>query len=238
MRLKRTLIALGGAVLVFGPAIYWGNDVLIALESDNPSISSGFPSEGSIQNSKRLPTCGSNFATYSRLCNLVGRNCVHDSLKAVILDAYSRLAAELPERRFIYGEMGWPHGGRFWPHATHENGLSADFLVPVNTLDGTPAAMLTHIFNKFGYGVRFDSTGATNSYRIDFDVMAAHLKAIHASATNHGLEIVVVTFDRAQQKNLFASKVGRDLRELMHFSIKPAGNKHNEHYHIDFAQTH
>jgi penicillin-insensitive murein DD-endopeptidase len=235
MRLKRTLIGLGGAALVLAAATRWGNDILILYESSTPSTSFGSPVDGSIQNSKRLPSSGQNFSTFSRFGSLIGRTCVHDRVRATMLDAYARLAVELPGREFAYGETGWPHGGRLWPHKTHANGLSVDFVVPVNNFDGTPTVLPMSVFNKFGYGVEFDSTGATNSLRIDFDAMAAHLKAIRSSALSHGLDLVVVIFDRQLQKRLFASKGGRDLPELIHFSVKPPWTRHDAHYHIDFA---
>jgi penicillin-insensitive murein DD-endopeptidase len=151
-----------------------------------------------------------------------------------MLDAYLHLSRELPSREFVYGETGWPHGGGFWPHRTHENGLSVDFMVPVNTLDGTPTVFPMNAFNKFGYGVEFDSTGKTDSYQIDFEAMAAHLEAIHACALAHGLGIRVVIFDTTLRKYLFASQGGKSLPGVMQFSTKPAWVRHDEHYHIDF----
>ena len=218
--------------------MYWGNSILIAFESDAPSVSKGTTSDGSIENAKRLPSSGPNFRTYSQFGSLIGRTCVHEKVKATILDAYSRLAGNLPLRTFVYGETGWPHGGGFWPHKTHENGLSVDFMVPVNTLDGEPTVLPTNIFNKFGYSEEFDPTGRTQTHSIDFEVMAAHLTAIHASAMRHGVGIKVVIFDADLQNRLFACKGGQGLSGLMKFSTKPAWVRHDEHYHIDFTVDH
>lgn len=235
MRKKRVILGFVALCIVVAAIVYWGNSILIAFESDAPSVSKGTTSDGSIDNAKRLPTSGPNFTTYSRFGSLIGRTCVHDKVKATILGAYSRLEGELPLRSFVYGETGWPHGGGFWPHKTHENGLSVDFMVPVNTGDGKPAILPTHILNKFGYSEEFDSAGTTNTYTIDFEAMAAHLRAIHASAEKNGVGIKVVIFDTELQEHLFASYGGHGLPGLMKFSTKPAWIRHDEHYHIDFT---
>jgi penicillin-insensitive murein endopeptidase len=220
--------------IVLSVCIYWGNDVLIAFESGVPSMSSGTYSDGSISHSKRLPSYGANFSTYSRFGSLIGRTNVHDRVRAAMIDAYSQLAQELPSRTFVFGETGWPNGGRFWPHKTHENGLSVDFMVPVDDMKGNASIFPTNIFNKFGYNVEFDSTGRSGEYQINFDVMAKHLKAIRNSANKNGLNIRVVIFDNSLQKVLFSSSEGSSLPPLLKFSKKPAWVRHDEHYHIDF----
>lgn len=235
MRYRRAIVAVGVVTLVLGVVFYWGNGILIAIESGDLSISSGTYADGSIRNSKRLPSSGPNFSTYSRFGSLLGRTCVHDKVRETILDAYARVDGELPSRPFVFGETGWPHGGIFWPHKTHQNGLSVDFMVPVVDHDGRPTVFPTNIFNKFGYGEEFDSTGHSRSYSIDFDAMAVHLKAIQAAAGVHGLEIRVVIFDTTLQKLLFASREGKDLPMIVRFSTKPAWVRHDEHYHIDFS---
>jgi penicillin-insensitive murein endopeptidase len=108
-------------------------------------------------------------------------------------------------------------------------------MVPVNTLAGEPSTLSTNMFNKFGYSVEFDSTGKAPGYAINFEVMAAHLRAICASAEEQGVGIKVVIFDTELQKHLFASKGGQGLAALMKFSTKPAWVRHDEHYHIDFT---
>jgi penicillin-insensitive murein DD-endopeptidase len=225
------LVVLGGSLAAI---VYWGNSVLLAFESNAPSLSKGTTADGSIENAKRLPTSGPNFTTYSRLGSLIGRTCVHEKVRATVLGAYARLTEEFSQRSYVYGETGWPHGGGFWPHKTHQNGLSVDFMVPVNTLAGEPTVLPTNIFNKFGYSVEFDAAGRTPKYVIDFEAMAAHLMAVRASATEQGVGIKVVIFDTELQKCLFSCKGGQGLTGLMKFSTKPAWVRHDEHYHVDF----
>jgi penicillin-insensitive murein DD-endopeptidase len=234
LRMKRFILLTSCTVLLLAGTIYWGNGIFIAFESPTPSVSVGTPSDGSIHHSKRLPSSGVNFSTYSRFGSLIGRTCVHDRVRATVLDAYSRVEKVCPTTTFIFGEAGWPSGGRFWPHKTHENGLSVDFMVPVKTRDFTPTTLSTSIFNRFGYDEEFDSTGRSASYVIDFDAMAAHLHALRESASVHGLEIQVVIFDTSLQRILFARPTGSDLSKIMRFSTKPAWVRHDEHYHIDF----
>lgn len=235
LRKHRVILVLAAFGTLLAAVVYRGNGWLIALESKAPSISRGTPSDGSIENAKRLPSSGSNFRTYSRFGSLIGRTCVHEKVRATVLGAYARLAKDLPNRMFVYGETGWPSGGGFWPHRTHENGVSVDFMVPVNTLAGDPDVLPTNLFNKFGYSVEFDSTGKAAGSAIDFEAMAAHLRAIWASAEQQGVGIKVVIFDTKLQRHLFASKGGQGLAALMKFSTQPAWVRHDEHYHIDFT---
>ncbi|CAG0988698.1 penicillin-insensitive murein DD-endopeptidase [Anaerolineae bacterium] len=235
MRKHRVILILVALVGLFAAIVYWGNTLLIAFESNAPSTSKGTTADGSIENAKRLPSTGPNFTTYSRFGSLIGRTCVHDKVRSTVLGAYARLSNELPNREFVYAETGWPHGGGFWPHKTHENGLSIDFMVPVVTLAGDPTVLPTNLFNKYGYSVEFDKAGKNSKYSIDFEAMAAHLRAIRASAAEQGVGVKVVIFDTELQRRLFEAKGGQGLAALMKFSTKPAWVRHDEHYHIDFT---
>ncbi|NUN70157.1 MAG: replication initiation protein [Bacteroidetes bacterium] len=235
MKKHRIILVLAVIIALLTAIVYWGNDWLIAVESGAPSTSRGTTSDGSIDYAKRLPSSGPNFITYSRVGSLIGRTCVHEKVRATVLGAYARLVHELSGTMYVYAETGWPDGGGFWPHKTHENGLSVDFMVPVKTLNGEPTVLPTHIFNKFGYSVEFDAAGKNPEYLIDFEAMAAHIRAIHSSASEQGIGIRVVIFDSELQKQLFASRLGRGLGTLVTFSTKPAWVRHDEHYHIDFT---
>ena len=235
MKNKWTYFSLLLFVVLAFVALQWGNDLLIAIESNAPSISSGTTADGTILNAKRIPSHGVNFSSYSRLGSLIGRTCVHEKVRAVILESYSQVFQRLPDRQFVYGETGWPHGGKFWPHKTHENGLSVDFMVPVLTRNGSPTIMSTTLFNRFGYDVEFDSLGNSSQYSIDFKAMAMHLQMISESAHRNGCGVRVVIFDTALQRRLFSTTAGHDLPNILHFSVKPAWVRHDEHYHIDFT---
>jgi penicillin-insensitive murein endopeptidase len=152
---------------------------------------------------------------------------------ATVLDAYDRSHRLRPELRFVYGETGWPRGGRIRPHRTHQNGMSVDFMVPVRRA-GRVTELPTWPWQKFGYGIEFDESGTDGALRIDFEAMAFHLLQLHAAAKSHELVIDRVIFATDLQPELFATASGRRIRNVLPFSGR-AWIRHDEHYHVDFA---
>lgn len=213
----------------------YGNSLAIAFESPQPSRSIGTPADGALEHGKRLPSRGPNFRVYSDLGALIGRNAVHHRVRETMLDAYADVARELPDATFVYGETGWPGGGSFKPHRTHENGMAVDFFVPVRDESGQAHRVPTHAFNRYGYDLEFGADGRMQHYRIDFEAMAAHLRALDAAAHDNGLEIRMVIFDQPLQKALFATRGGGDLARRMPFSRRQPWVRHDEHYHVVFA---
>jgi penicillin-insensitive murein endopeptidase len=194
------------------------------------SESVGTPAQGRLVDGEQLPYRGPNFRAYSRLGHLLQRTYVHAKVKQTLLDAYAELEKTMPGRTFIYGETGWPRGGRFRPHRTHQNGLSVDFMVPI-LRKGAPASLACTVFNKWCYAIEFDSAGRAGQDEIDFDAMAAHLLALQTAAGRHGLKIQKVIFDAPLQMPLLRTRHGRSLR--MPF-LGYAWVRHDEHYHVDF----
>jgi len=121
------------------------------------------------------------------------------------------------------------------PHATHRNGLSIDFMVPVKNALG-PTMLRTHRANKYGYAVHFDGNGrcAAQGCEIDFEAMASHLLCLAEAAEVHGLSVWRVIFAPDLQPHLFATNKGEQLQEKLSFSKKQSWVRHDEHYHIDF----
>ena len=222
------------AVLLF-VAIGFGNDLAIAFESDAPSLSIGTPEDGRLENGKRLPGRGPNFRVYSDLGAMLGRNSVHEAVRRSVVDAYAALEQSRPTSRFVYGETGWPNGGPFPPHKTHQNGMAVDFFVPVLDDSGEARFLSTSMLNKFGYNIEFDTKGRWEDYRIDFDALAAHLEALAIAARRNNLRIEVVIFDNELQKLLFGTEVGSGLRRSIRFSRARPWVRHDEHYHVVFA---
>ncbi|MGH7519396.1 MAG: penicillin-insensitive murein endopeptidase [Gemmatimonadales bacterium] len=211
-----------------------GSDTLATVERELPSGSHGSPERGWLEHGGRLPTRGSNFVTYSYLGSLLGRTSVHSAVRAAVVDAYASLHVAQPDLTFVYGETGWPRGGRFWPHRTHQNGLSVDFMVPVRDQRGRSVRLPTPPWRKFGYGIEFDSTGRWKGLRLDFEAMALHLDYLEQTARQHGLTIEVVIFASELQPALFATTSGRTLRKRIRFSTRPAWVRHDEHDHVNF----
>ena len=228
-------------VLVFAAlgvaAIQWGNDGLRVLEGARPSRSSGTVANGSLENGKRLPTTGRNFVAYSRLGALLGRNSVHSSVRDTVVDAYDRLEQSTPGWVFTYGETGWPRGGRFSPHRSHQNGMSVDFMVPLRSVaSGQPVRFPTSIFEKFGYGLEFDPAGACGANAIDFEILARHLAALDEASRRRGLAMTKVILAPEYLPLLWATPTGASLRKKLPFMERPAWVRHDEHYHVDFGE--
>lgn len=198
------------------------------------SVCYGTQEKGKIEKAWQLPTSGSNFTAYSRLGVAAGRNYVHSSVYAVVLDAYNDLQKNFPQKKHVYGETGWKNGGRFRPHKTHQNGLSVDFFVPVVDETGKSVPLPTSPLNKFGYGIEFTSDGRYQNYKIDFEAMAEHLLALKKTADMHGVKIWRVIFDNELQKLLFKSSKDKELQAQLTFSKKKPWVRHDEHYHVDF----
>jgi penicillin-insensitive murein endopeptidase len=218
-------------------AIRWGNDGLRGLEDGGPSRSVGTPSQGRLENGKRLPTSGQNFIAYSRLGTLIGRNSVNSSVRDTVVDAYRTLERSAPGWLFTYGETGWPGGGRFRPHRTHQNGMSVDFMVPLrDAASGQPVQFPTSIFQKFGYGLEFDQQGVCAGNKIEFEIIARHLVALDEASRRHGLVIAKVILAPEYLPLLWATETGATLRKRLPFMEKPAWVRHDEHYHVDFSE--
>lgn len=230
------------AAMVLGvSACHFGNGAIILAQSDAQSVSRGWSSSGALEHGKRMPSSGPNFTVYSSLGALLGRICMHSKVLATVLAAYAKIAAEdearaLPARartRYIVGEAGWPSGGAFWPHRTHQNGLSVDFMVPV-TRQGRPSSLPTWPWEKFGYGVDFDSRGCRADLCIDFEALARHLCALSEVSGAHGTRIKRVILAPDLRPHLKGTVDGRCARELT-FMRKRAWVRHDDHVHVDFA---
>lgn len=145
--------------------------------------------------------------------------------------AYRAMSRTHPETHFIYGEIGFPWGGAFYPHRTHRTGLSFDFLVPLKDGKSIP----TRLTNRFGYDAEFDDNGDAAFGSIDFAALAGHLHALKAAATERGGRIVRVILAPDLQDELFATAGGAALRNALRFNRRQAWVRHDDHYHVDFS---
>ncbi len=153
----------------------------------------------------------------------------------MVLDAYLTMERSHPSILFVYGECSWPSGGRLRPHATHRNGLSIDFMVPVLKA-AAPTVIETSVFNKYGYSLEFDEHGycAAYDYRLDGEAMAAHLLALYEAAGKRTLKIWRVIFAPELQPLLLQTGLGSDVQKVVTFSKERPWIRHDEHYHVDF----
>lgn len=195
----------------------------------------GTVSRGWLEGGVRLPDEGKNFAPYSSLGTAMGRTYVHAKVRDIIVDAYSALESAAPGKTFVYGETGWPSGGRIRPHRTHQNGLSVDFMVPVVEGYGRSVPLPTGVSNKFGYSVEFDAEARSGAYSIDFEALGEHLFQLQAAAGRRGAGIALVIFDPRFMPRLFKTTHGEHLKKTMKFMQRDAWVRHDEHYHVDFS---
>jgi penicillin-insensitive murein endopeptidase len=110
----------------------------------------GTVSKGHIEGSVKLPASGPNFSAYSTLAATAGRTHVQAKVAEIMAASYSALQVASPATVYVYGETGWPSGGRFRPHRTHQNGLSVDFFVPVRDAQGKSVPLPTSLTSRFG----------------------------------------------------------------------------------------
>jgi penicillin-insensitive murein endopeptidase len=208
---------------------------MIFMENDRPSVSVGTPEKGKLINGKRLPTRGGNFKAYSFLGAALGRSATHHRVRDLILDNYRIVQMEFSGTYFVYGEIGWPKGGPFYPHRTHQNGLAVDFMVPVLNRDGKSVPIPTSIFNRFGYGLEFDRKGKSGDLTIDFDAMAAHLFYLLQKCPQYGIRIDRILFDPHLQSHLLDAPYGKKIKGRIRFNQRPAWVRHDDHYHVIFS---
>lgn len=195
----------------------------------------GTTSNGHLENGVRLPSSGKNFVGYSSLGRFLGRTYVHSAVYKIIVNAYSDLYKNYPGKVFKYAETGLKNGGKFWPHKTHQNGLSVDFMVPVIDRNGRSVYLPTNPLNKFGYNIEFDNSGHYRDYTIDYEAMAAHIMFLNEEAKKSGYGLWRVIFAPELQPYLFKTKYGKYLKANIKFSKKRSWVRHDEHYHVDFA---
>ena len=200
------------------------------------SICYGTVSHGRLEHGRRLPLSGENFAAYSKIGWFLGRSYVHEEVQATVLAAYAETQRALPGRPFQYGETGLAHGGKFWPHRTHQNGLSVDFMVPVFDENGEAAVLPTSAFNQFGYELEFDRNGKCDDLTIDFEAVALHLAAVSSAAKANGLVVSNVIFAPDLLAHLRKTKAWPAIRSLPYFKPKP-WVRHDNHYHVDFFRA-
>jgi len=195
----------------------------------------GTVSKGRIEGSVKLPLSGANFSVYSKLAATAGRTHVHSKVAAILEASYRALAVSSPGTVYVYGEAGWPSGGRFRPHRTHQNGLSVDFFVPVRNAKGNSVPLPTNTLDRFGYDVEFDGAGKYGEYTIDFEALAEHLYQLDVAAKSLSSGIALVIFDSQYLPRLFATTRGEYLKQNLPFMKGTPWVRHDEHYHVDFA---
>ncbi len=202
------------------------------------SESTGTVSNGKLENGYLVPFEGKNFRYFDTTSYLAGRAFVNDRVYKSLVDSYAELNTT---SSLFYGlmECSNEHGGRLYPHRTHQNGLSCDFMSPM--LKNGSATLDLNNLGADHYFMDFDENGVYKEnkiYSIDFDAIAQHLLVLNASARKNGLKIEKVILKIELKDELFASKYGDELKNTgIYFanSLSHLINElHDDHYHVDF----
>ena len=170
-----------------------------------PSVSKGTPSNGSLENAWLLPFGGENWSFYDSASYLNGRAYLNGALLQVVTESYQRLAQSTPDRHWKVMDCSFRQGGQIWPHRTHRNGLSIDFMVP---LTRAGAIYTERDYGLHHYMMQFDDDGALISdteVKIDFVAMGKHLLALDDAAREKGVGITKVILKIDLQDDLKAT---------------------------------
>jgi penicillin-insensitive murein endopeptidase len=205
--------------------------LMLAAAPKGPALSFGEGGCGKLRGGVALPCTGKNFEAHAGAACTLKRNFLHPLVQQTVVEAYASLTP-LP-RQWQYGEMGKPAGGPFPPHKTHQNGLSADFFVPVRDAEGKPTTLPINPLNKFGYALELDKDGKVEGLSVDFRSIADHLLALESAGKAHGVELERIILTPDFHARLFSEAPAlKRLAPL--FMLKEAWVRHDEHYHVDF----
>lgn len=210
-------------------------------DNGSASVSLGSVSNGSLKNAKLLPYLGTNYRYFDRWSYLQGRAFLNGQVMSAVLASYQEMEKSGQGRIFTIMECSRENGGKLWPHRTHQNGLSIDFMMPMDR-ERIPCYELDLKGLKH-YLLDFDDEGKyekDKSIQINFEVLARHLLSLEANARARGYRVKKVIIKIEFKDELFATPSGQKLREKGIYVVKtlsPKINKlHDDHYHVDFVK--
>lgn len=205
------------------------------------SVSSGSVSDGSLTNGKLFPFSGANYQYFDTLSYINGRAFLHNRILASVLETYDSLAVRQPGRQFRVMECANQHGGELYPHRTHQNGLSVDFMMPL-IKDGAPYYELDDL-GKEHYFLHFNNNGEyaeDTEVSIDFNLVALHLLLLDQQARLHGYRITKVIINTHLKDELFNTPFGQELKSSNIYVVQRLSRLinalHDDHYHVDFGE--
>lgn len=209
--------------------------------NDKPSVSHGTVGGGSLDNGKLIPFSGENYQYFSESSYLSGRGFLNDKVKTSTLNTYKECLTAIPDRMFYIMECSNQNGGKIWPHKTHQNGMSIDFMMPLvqngEPYYGLDTKGVNHYLLEFDYEGKYIEDP---SIEIDFEVIAHHILLLEEQANEQELHIKKVIIHTELKDELFAGKYGQQLKNSDIYVVKalpPLINAlHDDHYHIDFEE--
>lgn len=207
--------------------------------NDKPTKIGGSVSNGTLENAKLLPFSGKNYHYFDTNSYLAGRAFTSDKVLNAMLKTYELLETQVPGTAFCVMECSKEHGGKIFPHRTHQNGLSVDFMMPL-VRENKPYYELDSI-GQTHYLLDFDNKGRylkDTSVSIDFELVARHILLLNEQAQKQGIYVSKVIIKIALKDKLYAGEHGKKLLASGIYvvqSLTPSIDAvHDDHYHIDF----
>lgn len=205
------------------------------------SQTKGKVEKGSLVNGKLLPFYGKNYTYFYKESYTAGRAFTSDVVRDILLATYADLETICPDRHFYLMELSNEKGGPIYPHRTHQNGLSADFMFP--KLQNNLPFYALDTLGKDHYFLEFNDNGAyqfDTTIVVDFETMAHHVLLLEKNARKRGYKIGKVILKMEYKDELFATPSGKQLKDSGIYLVQkltPTINAiHDDHYHIDFVK--
>jgi penicillin-insensitive murein DD-endopeptidase len=214
-------------------------DYYAANKGDSlPSICHGTEAGGSLEHGKLMPFHGENFRCYDEGSYLAGHEFVSDKLMYTLLNSYAELHTTAPGRMWCYMETGLAHGGPIPGHRTHQNGRSADLMVPLMK-DSVPY----YGFDSLGgwhYQLKFDDKGRyvnDSTIAIDFNLLALQVLTLDKHARKQQMRVKKVILMLELKDDFYATPNGKKVKNKgIYFAMNlPEGTnkQHDDHIHVD-----
>lgn len=204
-----------------------------------PSQSIGSVSNGILKNGQLIPFSGKNYQYFDTTSFLASRAFMNGKVLKTVLDGYESLDSILPRRQFCVMECSHRHGGKLYPHRTHQNGLSVDFMMP-KLQNSVPYYGLDNLGANH-YLLTFDKNGKyleDPTIELDFNTIALHILTLQKAAKPNGLTIEKVIINTHLKDELFATQQGEILKQSGIYivqNLSPLINSvHDDHFHVDF----
>lgn len=208
--------------------------------NDSASESNGTYGNGTLINGKLIPFNGKNFEYFSNASYLSGRAFLNDKVLKILLESYKVLDTLYPGKIFYIMESSYKKGGEFFPHRTHQNGLSVDLMTPM-LKDGKEYTGLD-LMGIPHYWMVFDENGIYSkdeSVSINFNLVAHHILILDEIARKKGYKVNRVHFQNTLHDDLYKTEFGKELRKKgipLTILTKLISEQHDDHYHVDFIQ--
>ena len=234
---KFTLLAL--ITVLTGIVVFSANTIFYS----NIGVSKSFGTivNGALGNAYRVDYKTPNSKYFSLVSYFLMGNCyVNSKLYHTMLDSYRECENTCKGIKFKVMECSGRKGGNILLHKTHQNGISADFMVP--KIRNGKQVKFYDCLGLLHYLLDFDSSGRLikdKKVSIDFDTMGKHIIALDNAARKNGLKISKVILKIDLKDDLFTTDAGKEIQSRGIYFAKSLPKKvdlmHDDHYHVDFA---